>query len=239
MADYADSQDINWTATESPVKNQTSIYDELNKGYSEAIANQEKTPQLISRYNDLYGIPTMQANIASGTEQYDYLGNQISNMPNSIAQRSQESILTQGQKDRQVTAESAPLLTEQNKLGQTLARQQTNLNTAQTNASAMVTATQVDQQKELSAWLKQYDTESILSSMRMTGWTFENQSELDKLIANQNAGVTLSEGERDRLNALALEERKFENQLKLQQNSQSWQSGENSKDRLLSLASNY
>lgn len=209
--------DINWKPTQSPVKEQAGIYADLNKNYTAAIAGQEKTPQLISRYNDLYGVPQMQQQVQQGTEQYDYLGNQVRSMPNQIAQRSQESILTQGQKNRQVNAESAPLLEQQGMLGQNLSRIQSNLGTAQTNASAMVSATQVDQQKELSTWLKRYDTEAIMGSMRMTGWTFENQSELDRLLANQSAGVTLTNSERDRLNALSIAEKGFENAIKVQQ----------------------
>lgn len=240
MSDFNPHEfDVSFSPTESPIGEQTSIYDKLNKGYSEAIANQEKTPQLISRYNDLYGIPQMQQQVQQGTEQYDYLGNQIRGMGNQIAQRSQESILTQGQKDRQVNAESAPLLEQQGLLGQNLSRIQTNLGTAQTNASAMVSATQVDQQKELSAWLKQYDTESIMSSMRMTGWTFENQSELDRLIHNQSAGVTLTNSERDRMNNLAIQEKNFSNQLEIAKMNNATSTANQSSANLVALAGKY
>lgn len=218
MADFNSHEfDIQFKPTTSPIGEQTSIYDNLNKGYAEAINSQEKTPQLMSRYNDIYGIPQMQQQVQQGTEQYDYLGNQIRSMPNQIAQRSQESILTQGQKDRQVNAESAPLLEQQGLLGQNLSRIQSNLGTAQTNANTMVSATQVDQQKELSAWLKQYDTQNILSSMKMTGWTFENEKELSRLLANQTAGITLTNEEKNRINQLSIAEKGFENQIKLQQ----------------------
>ena len=207
--------DVNFKTTPSPIGLQSDIYGNLNKGYTEAIAGQEKTPQLISRYNDLYGIPQMQENIQRGTEQYDWLGNQIRSMPQQIAQRSQESILTQGQKGRQVQAESAPLLEQQGLLGQNLSRMQTNLGTAQTNAGQMVTATQVDQEKALLPWLKRYDTESIMSAMRQTSWTFENEKELSRLLANQSAGIQLTEGEHSRLNQLAIAEKGFANALKI------------------------
>ena len=83
------------------------------------------------------------------------------------------------------------------------------------NAAKMVSAEQVQQEKELSPWLKQYDNEAILSSMRQSGWTFENQSELSRLLANQQAGITLSEGEKNRAQQLAVAEKNFENQLRL------------------------
>ena len=217
MADNFDPHafDINWKPTPSPVKEQSGLYDKLNQGYATAVANQEKTPQLLSRYNDLFGIPQMQQQVQQGAEQYDYLGNQVRSMPNQIAQRSQESILTQGQKNRQVQAESAPLLEQQGLLGQNLSRIQQNLGTAQTNANAMVSATQVDQAKEIDTWLKKYDTENVMSAMRMTGWTNENQWELNRLLSNQQAGITLTEGERSRLNQLAIAEKGFANALKI------------------------
>lgn len=206
---------VNFTPTASPVNQQADIFANLDKGYAGAIDAQTKVPDLITNYNNQFGVPQLQKQIQTGQEAYDALGNTISNIPTDIAQRSQESILTQGQKDRQVQAESAPLLKQQGVLGQTIARQQTNLGTAQTNAGQMVTAEQAQQTKELQPWLQKYSDESILSSMRMTGWTQENSQELQTLLANQQAGITLSEGDKNRANALALKEADFEDQLKL------------------------
>lgn len=211
----ADNFNVNFKPTTSPINQQSDIFDNITKGYSGAIAGQATVPKLISSYNEKFGVPQMQQQIQQGTEQYDALGNSIRNMPREIAQRSQESILTQGQKDRQIQAESAPLLEQQGILGQNLSRQQANLGVAQSNASQMVSAEQVQQEKELSPWLKQYDNENILSTMRMTGWTFENQKELDRLLANQQAGITLSEGEKNRANQLAIAEKGFQNALEL------------------------
>lgn len=202
--------DINWKPTPSPVKEQAGIYDDLTKGYAGAIAGQDKTPQLIDRYDTRFGVPDLQTRVQRGTEQSDYLGNQITNLPTDIAQRSRESILTQGQKNRQVQAESAPLYQQKGMIDQNLSRDQASLGVAQTNASRMVTAEQVDQEKELAPWLKKYDTEAIMSGMRETSWTFENQKELDRLLANQQAGVTMSEGERGRLKDLAVAEKQFQ-----------------------------
>lgn len=207
--------DVNWKPTTSPVGTQTDIYNNLNKGYAGAIAGQEKTPAILDRWDQRFGVPQLQSKIAEDTLQYDELGNQIRNMPKEIAQRSQESILTQGQKDRQVQAENAPLLSAQGVLGQNISRDTANLGTAQTNASRMVSAEQVDQEKELLPWLKQYDTENVLSAMRETSWTFENEKELSRLLANQSAGVQMSEGERNRINQLSIAEKGFENALKL------------------------
>lgn len=211
----ADNFTVDFKPTSSPINQQSDIFENLNKGFGDAIGAQTKVPDLVTGYDQRYGVPQMQKAIQAGTEQYDTLGEQIRGLPTDMAQRSRESIMTQGQTNRAVQAEQAPLLEQQGILGQNLSRQQANLGVAQSNAAKMVSAEQVQQEKELSPWLKKYDTENVLSSMRMSGWTFENQSELSRLLANQSAGITLSEGEKNRVQQLALAEKSFENQLKL------------------------
>lgn len=210
-----DEFNVNFKPTESPVAKQEGIFGGLNQGYAGAIGGQTKVPQLINQYDTQFNVPQLQQQIQQGTEQYDTLGNQIRGMSQGVQQGAQESIMTQGQLDRVTQARQAPLLEQQNLLGQNLGRMGSNLATAQSNASRMVEAEQVQQQKELSPWLQAFDNENVLSSMRMTGWSFENQSELSRLLANQQAGITLSEGDKNRMQQLAVAEANFQNQLKL------------------------
>ncbi|MRU32289.1 hypothetical protein FGX02_00775, partial [Xylella fastidiosa subsp. multiplex] len=63
--------------------------------------------------------------------------------------------------------------------------------------------------------------------MRTTGWNFENQSELTRLITNAQNGITLSEGEKNRANDLAMKEKEFENNLKVQNAKNQNQPGSN------------
>lgn len=218
MADFNPKEfDINYQTTPSPVPTQRANADVFNTDFTSFLNSQETVPQIQDRYNNQYGVPDLQNQIQRGTQQYDYLGNQILDMPNSIAQRSQESILTQGQKDRQVQAESAPLLQQQGMVGQNLSRTQQNLGVAQTNVGQMMNAEQAQQLKMTQPWMMKHEDNNILNAAEMTGWTFQNSQELDKLLANQSAGVTLTEGERTRLNQLAMKEKEFENNIKLQQ----------------------
>lgn len=210
---YEDQFNINFTPTTSPVGEQADIYAGIDKGYSDAIAGQSTVPQLTTKYNEMFGVPQMQQQLQQGTELFDTLGAQMRGLPKDIAQRSQESIVTQGQKNRMIQAEQAPILEQQGILGTNLSRLQSNLGTAQQNAGMMISAEQAQQAKELSPWLQKYDNQSVLSAMRMSGWTLENQMELDRLLANQQAGVTLSEGERNRANQLSIAEKGFAAQL--------------------------
>jgi len=207
--------DVNFKTTPSPVEPQAGLYDKLNTGYAGAIGAQQKTPQLLDRWDTRFGVPNLQERVTRGREDSDFLGNQIRGMPESIAQRSQESILTQGQKDRQIQAESAPLYAQKGMVDQNVSRDTESLGLAQTSSARMVSAEQVDQEKELAPWLKKYETENIMGAMRLTGWTFENKSELDRLLANQTNNVLMSEGERKRINDLAIKEKEFENAIKV------------------------
>lgn len=206
---------VDFKTSTSPLEDTKKRYSDLNTGFTSFLNSQETVPQLTTRYNDQFGIPQMQNNLQLGTEQYDYLGNQIRSMPQSVAQGSQESILTQGQKDRVVQSRQAPILEQQGVLGQNLGRLGERLSTAQTNASNMINAEQAQQMKMTQPWLQQYNTESVLSTMAMTGWSTQNSMELQRLLANQSAGITLSEGEKNRAHELAMAENNFERQLKL------------------------
>lgn len=208
---------VNFTPTASPLEDTKKRYSDLNTGFTNFLNSQETVPQLTTRYNQQYGIPQMQNNLQQGQEQYDYLGNQIRSMPTSVAQGSQESILTQGQKDRVVQSRQAPILEQQGVLGQNLSQLGNRLSTAQTNANQMISAEQAQQLKMTQPWTQAYNTESVLSTMAMTGWSTQNSMELQRLLANQSAGIQLSEGEKNRMNALAVSENNFEHQLKLQQ----------------------
>lgn len=207
---------VNFTPTPSPIGQIQDSFSNLQAGFTGAIGAQTSVPKLIEQYDTKYGIPQIQQQMQEGTGQYDMLGEQIRGMSKSIAQGSQESILTQGQKDRIVQSRQAPLLEQQGVLGTNLSRLGQRLTAAQTNSSKMVEAEQVQQAKELQPWLQAFKNEEVLGAMKMTGWTFSNQIELDKLLANQQAGITLSEGEKNRAQQLSIAEKGFENALKQQ-----------------------
>ena len=213
---------VDFTPTESPVKQTAANINNLQAGYTQAIQNQTSVPNLITQFDEQYGVPQLQGQIQAGTEQYDYLGNQIRNMNKQVGQASQESLLTQGQRDRVVQAGQAPILEQQGMLGQNLARLGENLSRQQSNAARMVEATQIQQQKELQPWLQAFKNEEIIGAMAMTGWSQTNAMELDRLLHNSNQGMTLSENEKNRMHELSMMEKQFENTLKLQQNEQSF-----------------
>lgn len=217
-----------FTPSASPLPGIQKTYGDLESGYSGAINAQPTVPQLTSKYNDQFNVPRLQQQVQQGNATSDMLGNQINAVPKDIQQGSQESILTQGQLSRMTQARQTPLLQEKNMVDQNLTRTGQNLGVAQSNANQMVTAEQAQQAKQLQPWLQQFSDEAVIAAHQMTGWTTQNAQELQVLLANQQAGVQQSEGEKNRMNQLAMQESQFHQQLQLQQDQQKFQSTQGS-----------
>lgn len=217
---FDNSAAVSFTPTASPIPNIQGQYKTAEQGYSNAINSQPTVPQLTAKYNDQFGVPQLQGQVQGLQSDADKLTSQINMAPKTIAQASQESILTQGQKDAAVQNMTQPLQQTLNTVNTNLSRVQSNLGTAQTNAGNMVTAEQAQQTKQLLPWTQQFSDLNVTTAMQMTGWTTENAQQLQVLLANQQAGVTLTKDEQDNLNALAQKEQDFENNLKLQQDAE-------------------
>lgn len=211
---FDNSANVSFTGTASPIPQIQGQYSDLEKGYTGAIAGQATVPQLTTKYNDQFGVPQLQGKIQSDQAQADNLSTQINNVPKTIAQASQESILTQGQKDAATTAMQTPLNQQLSTLNTNTTRDQSALGTAQTNASTMTTAEQAQQTKELLPWTQAFSDANVTTAMQMTGWTTQNAQQLQVLLANQSAGVTMTNQERQNMEALAQQEQGFEQALK-------------------------
>lgn len=207
------SANVSFTGTPSPVPQIQGQYTGLEKGYSDAINTQPGVPQLTSKYNDQFGVPQLQGQVANDQARADTLNTQINQVPKTIAQASQESILTQGQKDAAVQNMTTPLNQQLTGINTDMSRAQTNLGTAQTNAGNMVTAEQAQQTKQLLPWTQAFSDANVTSAMQMTGWTTQNAQQLQVLLANQSAGVTMTESERSNMERLAEQEQAFHNTL--------------------------
>lgn len=208
------SADVHFQGTPSPIADIQNQFKTTENGYADTINGQATVPQLTARYNSQFGVPQLQGQVQDLQAQSDTLGSEINNAPKTIAQASQESILTQGQKDAAVQNLQNPLQQQQQNVNTNLTRTQQNLGTAQTNAGQMVAAEQAQQQKQLLPWTQQFSDLNVTTAMQMTGWTTENAQQLQVLLANQQAGVQLTQNEQDHLEQLAQQEQSFEDTLK-------------------------
>lgn len=179
--------------------------DYLNR-YSGAIGGQESMEALSKRLGDELGLPTLQQNALK-------LRETIRNLPTTYGKATRGFDVNQNQLDRIVGKETA-------RLSPAMATAEEALASATGTLDKRIGFAQTDQAKALLP----YQTESTLLQNRLareaTGFSEDNGRELDALISKMNAGITLSEGEKNRANALAVAEMNFNNQLKLQEQQQ-------------------
>ncbi len=202
---------LNFTPSPSPVGDISNQLNQLLGGYTQAIQNQTPAIDLMSQARDRYGIPQLNQAYFSGLEQFDALGNQIRGVPESVKQGSQESILTQGQLGRISESRQAPLLEQQGLLGQSLGRMGEMLAKAEQFAQTDVGLQQADQAKQLMPWAQAFSNAEILAGMQMTEWSTSNSWELQTLLSKFEAGVQMSENEKNRMHALSMQENEFAN----------------------------
>jgi hypothetical protein len=184
-------------------------------GYTGAIGSQEKIPAITSRLEDQYLVPTLRENTMRYSEAAENAASRLAAVPETVAGTTRESMVTESQKGRMVNAQSAPIQKEVQTYG-TLAEQSgRRLSAAQQMAQQGTQLELAQQQKELSPWERSYDMNNVMQAREFSGWTTENQTELTRLIQNQQAGFNWTNAEANRAQELAIQERNYKNQLDL------------------------
>lgn len=167
----------------------------------QAIGGQEALPHMYTRIGNELNLPNLATN-------FNQVSNQMTNLPATYSAATRGFDVNANQLGRIVS-------TKQAALAPALTTATQNYNTAQTERDKMVAANQVDQARQL----KPYDTEQSFLTDRwareQTGFTSANGQELDALVSKMNAGVTLSEGEQNRANQLAVAEKEYQKAIKV------------------------
>lgn len=180
--------------------------DFLNK-YTNTINSQPTTSAMATRIGAELGLPQLQANATS-------LNNTLYNIPSVYSKATTGYDVNANQLSRLIGQ-------KQSEIAPAAALAASNAQAAEGNLATRLGYEQADQNKAL---LPLQTEQSFLQdrlARETTLFSQENQSELDGLIAKIQAGVTLSEGEKNRAQQLAVAEQNYQNQLKLQQNQQS------------------
>lgn len=190
--------------------------------YTGAIGAQPTTSALAERIGNEVGLPQLQANSRS-------LNQTLFNLPQTYSKATTGYDVNANQLARIIGQ-------KQSELAPSAALASQNALTAQGDVNTRLGYEQADQAKALVP----YQTEQQLLTDRLaresTLYSQNNQHELDSIIAKMTAGVTLSEGEKNRAQQLATAEKSYQTQLALQKQSQGFTSDENRKNRLLQLA---
>ena len=174
--------------------------DFLNR-FRSTLGGQASTQALADKIGQEIGLPQLQANAQA-------LNKTIFNLPATYSKATTGFDVNQNQLDRVVGTKQAELAPAAALAADAAQRAESNVNTRLGYA-------QRDQDRELLP----YQTEQQLLSDRLaretTLYSQANQAELDSLIAKMQAGIQLSEAEKNRAHELSVQEQNYENQRSL------------------------
>lgn len=169
--------------------------------YRQAIAGQEGLPHMYDRIGRELNMPNLRTSA-------DTLNTTLANIPSTYSAATRGTETNANQLSRIISTKSAalaPTVTAANNAYQS----------AQDQQNKMIEAELTQQEKQLQPYATEQQFLSDRWAREQTGFTTDNQAELDSLIAKMNSGVTLSEGERQRANQLSIAEKQYQTQLKI------------------------
>ncbi len=165
------------------------------KRYTDFINSQEGATAMAGRIGTELGIPTLQANATM-------LRNTLTNLPTTYSKATTGYDVNANQLARIIGQKSSEL----SPLVQTA---ETSLAGAQGNLATRMGYEQTDQAKALLPYQTEKGLLADRQARELTLYTQDNQNELNSLISKLQMGVTLSEGEKNRAQQLAIQEQNY------------------------------
>jgi len=184
------------------IKNQGESEADFLKRYNATISGQEGSQAMATRIGNELGIPSLQANAT-------LYRNTLTNLPSTYSKATTGYDVNANQLSRiigQKSSELSPLV----------ATTENSLAGAQNTLGQRMGYELTDQSKALLPFQTEQDLMKDRFARETSMFSVQSQNELNSLIAKINAGITLSEGEKNRANALAVAENNYQNSLKLQ-----------------------
>jgi S-adenosylmethionine synthetase len=166
------------------------------KRYTDFIKSQEGVSAMAGRIGGELGIPTLQANAMM-------LRNTLTNLPSTYSRAMTGYDVNANQLARIIGQKSSELAPAVETTERSLAGAQEQLGTRMGYGMA-------EQQKALLPYQMERDILSERQARETTLYSQDNQNELNALISKLQMGVTLSEGEKNRAQELAISEKNFE-----------------------------
>lgn len=186
---------------------------EFIKDYSSFLGSQDTVPQIVSRYENQLMIPQLREQVQQYSETADDISSMLRGIPESVAGRTRESMVTESQAARMRQKESEPLLQNLSTISSAGEKAAGRLSQAQSLLGTYTQAELAQQQKMLQPWEKQYDFMNVMQAREMTGWTTQNQLELNRLITNARTGLAWTDAEKERAHQLSMQENTYKNEL--------------------------
>lgn len=170
----------------------------LNR-FTGAINSQPTSSALAQRIGDELGVPQLQGNATM-------LRNTLTNLPSTYSAATRGFDVNANQLSRIIGQKSS-------ELAPAVDTAERSLSSAQNTLDRRLGYAQADNQKALLPYQSEQSLLSDRFAREASGYSDAMHSELDAIIAKMNAGITLSEGEKDRAQKLAIAEKGYQNQL--------------------------
>ena len=183
------------------------------KGFQQAIRGQESLPAMRERYAESFGLPELREREQDYSQLAGSLASQIRALPEDVAGRTRESLVTDPQRQRIIQKQQEPLLQSLQDVGQMGAQTAQQIAQREGQLGTMMGLESAQQQKELMPWQQKYELMDVNQAREMANWTFGKEAELNRLLQNAQMGMQMSEAERNRMHQLAMQEQQFENTL--------------------------
>jgi len=174
-----------------------------------------ETPEATrDRFANRYGYEDLADQYFRSSEMMGNLGSAINAAPENIKQRTSGTMTTQSQLANIQNKEVGELMKVYSQVGAVNEQQGQRLAYIEQNLNQAAQLELAQQSKIMQPWMMEYEDNAIVQARQYSGYTFANQMELERLLANQQAGLTWSNAEAERANQLAIAEKTFENNLR-------------------------
>ena len=181
--------------------------------FGEKLAGQETLSAAADRFAGELQIPQLREEQLRLGEESGDITSQLFGLPGQIAGTTRESLVTEAQRQGLVQAAATPLQRNLAQISAAGERVGARLSSAEMQLGQRLGLQQAELDRELLPFELGFTLLQQQQAREFSGYTFREQSELDRLVANQATGAGLSEGERNRLNELAIKEVEFRNAL--------------------------
>jgi len=172
-------------------------------GLTNFLQSQEKTPDMYNRLSGQLNLPNQREAMLGMGEMGEQLYSQIYGMPQNVALTSRESTMTAPQRQRVIESRQAPLQEQYSEIGRQKELAGARLTSAEQELGKRMEMGLAEQQRMMSPWDKQSEFLTDRWSREMTGYTFANEMELNRLIQNSENGLNWTVEQKKRANELA------------------------------------
>ena len=185
-----------------PFEQQRQQQQDLLAGYTAQIQGQPALQDIYHRLAQQYMIPQLTEQVQTYDTMAAGLANQIAALPGDVSDRTTESLVSDPQRTKMIQTQQQPLMEGLSAAGNLGSAARQGLQTATGQAGQMAALEFQEQDRQLQPWEMQYDMQNVMQSREFSGWSGSMGMELDRLMANQSAGLGWSQGEAERANRL-------------------------------------